>query len=280
MSAHVEGGSVRVVRSRVGDGGAAVLRAVCAGVWREGAAVMKEGERAWVLGGEAEVDGERVGVVVKWMVLDRAKDRVSRAVGRTRLLRQWRGALLLEGAGVDVARVLVVGRGRDGEGRVVEVLVMERVDGRTLIGHVGGEELSGGERRELARRVGAQVAAMALSAPGVFNRDHKGSNIVVARGEGGVRPVMIDTAGVRRWRVGDVPIAMLAKVYIEMVGVGRVASRVERWRALRAFYEVYLEDWGAAGVRTRRAQVKKGWGAIERMVARHGDATPRDPVKG
>lgn len=290
----VRGDRVRIVRSALG---AAEARAVAAQVaseeWAARARVLKQAGSGVVLAGEVTIGGCGVPVVVKRAGLRGARDGVARVLGRSRLMRQWRGADRLERAGIACGACLVLALRRSEAGELHEVLVMEEVVGETLLAWVvrdwrrraGGEAALPGSRvvdvgvyRALLSRVGGVTARMTLAAPPVFNRDHKPSNIMVVAGEdGSPRPVMIDTVGVRRWR-GDVNAKMLAKLYIEALGVGCPPRAVDCWRVLRGYYGRVLEDWDAAAPHVRRVTLKRAWRALSRMVVEHGDPRPKDEV--
>lgn len=248
----------RVVRASIADP-LRVVALTASAEWLGRAEVLKRDGRSSVLGGR--IDG--LPVVVKCLRLDRAKDALARVFGGTRGLRQWEGAGLLRARGFATAETLVLFRGRDARGRVVETLVMERVEGATLL-----ESVARGLR--LARSAGALAGAMARA--GVRNRDLKPSNVIVRGADGAL--VQIDTVGVR----GDSGAGageMLFRLLVECVGVGVMPSRAERWRAVRAA----LGPGGAGGRAGERGAARALWREVALRLARHGDPRPKiDPL--
>lgn len=256
---------LRVLRSSVADA-PGVARAVCDPGWLGGAAALKRTPRSIVLAGEASVDGARAGVVVKALALDRPKDALSRVAGVTRGLRQWRAATALVARGIASERPLVLFRGRAGR-RTVETIVTLRLSGQSLITHLARRNLSSRQEHELAGRIGELVRRM-LDA-GLFNRDHKPSNIIVVPAPGRtLAPVVIDPVGVRRarpWEGRDGLMArMLASLIIEPIGVGAAPPLSLRLRVLRSA----LGD-------VDRAALRAMWRRIEELVQAHGDPRPR-----
>ena len=252
-----------MVRSREGVNGAALAREAGWPGWAEGALVLKSSGGSSVLAGETRAMGAGGWVVVKTMAW-RARDRASALAGRTRLARQWRGAELLAGV-APCARVLALWRGVDGGGRAVESLAMERVAGRTLLEVARDGD---GPARSDGALLAGRVARRVWDA-GLFNRDHKASNLM-APARGGL--LMIDTVGVRRARRGDDPAEMLAKLLIEANGAGVRVRPADRGRVLRGWFGA---DGEGGGAERRRLRAR-----IERILERHGDPTPKDDPFG
>lgn len=277
-------GGARVLRVGAVPGGARGVEELM-GFLREGGLaggeVLKAGDGRGSVFGLGYMGG---GVVVKTRVVRGLRDRPAAWAGRTRLLREWRGGETARAVlGADgVVEHLVLWRGRDaGWGREVETLVMRRVDGPTALAAAAGRvpesgwELERG-RRLLARRVGEQAGELARR--GVFNRDHKGSNVVARGWPGDPRPVLIDPAGVRRVgeRGGKAGLRrMLGKLVIECRGVGADPSV----GLMRRAYGGAFEPWGGVGVMSRAAH-RRCWESVARVVDRHGDATPSDDPLG
>lgn len=255
----------------------AIARAVCDPDWLARAEPLKQTPRVSVRAGGVHVRGVIRGeVVVKSMTLDRVKDRVSARVGATRLMRQWRGAMRLGEAGLGVARPIVLFRGRSARGKIVETLVMERVGAAhpSLLHLLASGDLSVRDEHRLGERLGGDLRAMFDA--GLWNRDHKPSNMVAIRNGGGVwRVVYVDTPGVRaggRHRVGADRIARtLASMVLEPIGTGCLPRRGVMMRVLRALHQ---SDADA------RAMVRRDWRAVAAIVRTHGDPTPEDDPLG
>lgn len=268
------------------------MRAVADPSWRLRASVLKQSERAAVLAGPVRVPGLDAGsVVVKSMTLGGLEDRLAVLLGRTRLMRQWRGAMTLREAGLGVARPIVLFRRRSATGRITETLVLEdageranghgesteRKDGArvSLLHRMASGELSVRDEHEIARALGADLRAMFDA--GVTNRDHKPSNIIALRrsgGAGGWRMVYVDTVGVRGGgkRVGAARSARtLASMVLEPLGVGHPARRGVMMRVLRTLHQS-TPDPGALA--------RRDWRAVAAIVRGHGDPTPKDDPLG
>jgi tRNA A-37 threonylcarbamoyl transferase component Bud32 len=244
-------GTMRIIRTGCADA-ARIAEAVCASGWADQARVLKREERGTVF---AATIGARA-VVVKCHALGRLKDHASVMAGRTRLLRQWRGTERLERAGVPSTNMLVLARG--GVQPRIEVLVMERVAGRSLLHHIA----DGGATADLADVLGEQVRSIAGA--GLVNRDHKASNLIVAP-DG--RVVLIDTVGVRA-ESSQVTARrhMLFCLIVEMVGTKTVTTAGQRMRVVRA-----------ANGGDRKA-AREDYRAVAQKLVEHGDPTPKhDP---
>lgn len=255
---------LRILRAGLADP-ERVARLVCSGSWLASAKVLKRDARSIVLGGRLDT----LDVVVKCVRLDRAQDSFSRLLGQTRGLRQWRGAALLASCGFAVADSLVLFRGSDSGGRVVESMVMERVEGPTLLKVIAEDRRgrAGVEAEAVALEAGRLVRSMCDA--GLRNRDLKASNVIV-RPAGGVaaRLVQIDTVGVFERAGGGVKAEMLMRLAVEAIGVGAPPRRTLAWRGVRA-------ACGVPAGRAGREVVKALWRDVERLLAAHGDPTPR-----
>lgn len=262
---------LRVVCSSLSEEAVRALAERVAGeAWSRGARILKQDERSSVLQGKVELPvrggaARPVEVVVKSMVLVGAGRVLARWLGRTRGMRQWRGAERAMAAGVSVAPPLALFRGRDERGSDVEVLVLEHAPGRTLLELMPLAGLSARDRRALAEAVGAQVGA--LSEAGIQNSDHKPSNIVVAWRGGEPALTLIDTVGVRRapgpGGRDRARRAMLFALLVEGVGTGRLVRASDRLRVVLS----------ARGDRSRGW--REDWRAVGERLARHGDPRPR-----
>lgn len=274
---------------------AAIARAVCDPAWVASASRLKQTGHVTVRAGEVRLRGVFRGeMVVKSMSLDRRKDRLSRWFGSTRLVRQWRGALLLAHAGLPVATPIVLFRGRSARGGLIETMVMQRVgDGvprdrcavpwlasngslaesrDTLLHLLASDDLTLREERQIARVLGADLRAMFDA--GLWNRDHKPSNMIAEKrdsGWGAWRIVYIDTAGVRETRSHRVSAKRIARTLASMIlepmGVGHPVRRATMMRVLRTLHQSTPDP---------RANVRRDWRAVAEIVRAHGDPTPKD----
>lgn len=253
---------VRVVRSRVADPGL-LADELGSSAWLSRARVVKTDDRSSVLSGE--VAGR--GVIVKTVVTSPMRSRAPASIGRTRLTRQWHGAEMLLENGFPTVEPVLMWQGRSSRGHYAETLVMERVEGRTLLSVVAHARLGLAEERSLAAETGRLTGRLVTAS--LFNRDHKPSNILVAdppgNGHAGhPRLVLIDTAGVTRLGSRR-PERMLFNLVVEFVGTKTLPRRSLLMRAL----EAYIEQVGAGD----RREI---WASVEDMLREHGDPTPKD----
>lgn len=190
--------------------------------------------------------------------------------------RHWRTARRLAAAGFDTARPLTIAT-VEIDAALAEALVLEALEGPTAL-EVLARPTDAATEAAVARAIGAQVRA--LSGAGWYNRDHKPSNLIVARASrDSAQVAMIDCVGFRRTPAGseDHLARMLAKLLIEPVGCGLPVRRSLRWRVLAAATGI-ARDGRRGG--EARAPMRRLWERIERIVAEHGDPTPKvDPLK-
>ena len=271
---------VTAVRTAAGSAEEAfvVQRALQQGTWRSGAAVLKESAGGCVF--EAQIAGKSY--VLKTHPVRTLQDRVRSSLGRSKLARQWRGAEILTTIGVRTAAPVLLARGLDESGELLEVLVIECLQGKSLLEHLRDDDLDANEQRLLTESMAVDLEAMWLRA---FNRDHKPSNlIVVPDDDRGLRCAVVDTVGVRALRGvragSDHKLArMLASLYIEPLGTG-CAPEVLCW------YRLVCRLCDAPQPKGKR---KPGWstraafgfartlaGRAGRIVNEHGDPTPKD----
>lgn len=290
-----------MVRARVAvSGGSLPTREQWAGVlrepgWARSGKILKHEPGSWVV--RTELLGEDV--VVKCRALASAWDRLKSSLGHGRADRHWKNAARLSMKGIGTADVLCQARALIGTNRC-ELLVMRHVNGRTLLecmrdsrAHTTPPEVRGD--LAIADAVGAQLARFVDA--GLWNRDHKPSNLIVQIGgaegdahRGGARVVVLDCVAIRSiglWRSlrGAGVERMLASLVIEPTGCGCLARRALLLRGLRAYVEGELRRLPAMasdGARRRlmtRATVRSLWRRVERAAARHGDPTPTiDPL--
>lgn len=239
---------------------------------RAGARVLKREGAAEVL------RGPLLGrdVVVKIIPARGVADRVKAWAGRSRAQRQWLGAEWLDAHWFATARPLALLRGAG-----AECLVMEALNGRTVLEHLAAGDLPVREQHELAADLGAMVARM--TALGRYNRDHKPSNLIVERLDNGrPRVAVIDCVAIlpvsRAGGAAGAADRMMASLVIEAIGCGCPPRRGLIMRALRARHDALA---GAAdpSPRSRRLFCRAAWARVAALVAAHGDPRPRvDPL--
>lgn len=238
-----------------------IARAVCDGSFVAAARVIKSDGRTSVF----SADAAGYPVVVKTLALDRLKDRAASATHATRLWRQARGVRRVLGCGVLAAEAYAIARGRDASGHRVEALIIERIEGPTLLRAAAERSLGPRPAALLLDRLGTDIGA--LAAARVINRDHKPSNLIVATDDSGMpRPVLIDTADIRRRGSREALEMMLAKLLIEAIGTEVAVPVRDQVRIARAA----LRRAGEAGA------LRELLDAVRDRVDRHGDPTPKD----
>lgn len=146
-----------------------------------------------------------------------------RLVNGTPACREWRRALQLGRLGIRVCQPLALVEGSPmlwGE----QALILPYVDGMPL-NHLIKTQTDGPMRRAVAAAVGAQAGG--LTALGLVNRDHKANNLIVdeACRSRGAEPVLIDPAGVRRYRSHLQVHRMFARLFQTAFAAGPVTIR-------------------------------------------------------
>lgn len=222
--------------------------------WADGASVLKRDAGSWVLAG-----GSPAGpVVVKSMPADRPADALKMLFGRTRLLRQWQGAEVLARLRIPAARPIALWRSKDPQGRIIESLATEWLQGETVLHRVASPSAS---LDTLARDVGRLTGR--LAGLGWFNRDHKPSNLMVLEG-GGI--ALLDTVAIRRAAPRAALTRMLFTLLVEPIGCAvRVPARLRAVVMLAACRELGFSGEDRRVLRRR----------IEQRLSRHGDPRPK-----
>lgn|GEM_PF-772141 len=218
-------------------------------------------------------------VVVKVRMACGAVERMKRACRASRGWRQWRGVPLVTRAGARSPACLVLAVEHT-EGGTREWLVMDAAQGRSLLEHLAdihaGRGVAGVRaQHDLARAMAWLLAK--LDRAGLFNRDHKPSNIIVTSlGKGGSPPTfaLIDTVAIRRGRKAD---RMLHALFVEPLGVG-VPPR--RSLAMRVIHELVRLERPGASATEQRARRHGLWVEVSKAIERHGDPRPRDNPLG
>ncbi|MGP1345797.1 MAG: hypothetical protein ACTS3F_03905 [Phycisphaerales bacterium] len=200
------------------------------------------------------------------------------ALAPPRALREWRALWKLHNARIDAALPYILLRTTSRAGSTIDLLVMQRIEGQDLLNAWASGRLDAPAANTALDRIGHQTAALAAASTPLFNRDHKPSNIILTPD---LTPVLIDAAGIRNARFRN-PIAMLAKLWIETLGVHTLhpdiplPSRTQRWRVIRAYCRHALTGWELATPPSRRRQCKAAWRAAQRIIERHPDPIPTD----
>lgn len=136
--------------------------------------------------------------------------------------RQWRGHERLWRAGITTCSALCLARVDAPSGIPKSLLALEHIPGHTLLDHLHEQDLPPSAEIRLARRLGRQIAQVALS--GYRNRDCKLSNLI-AVDPGSQSPLIavLDAEGIRRRGLMSARRAcgrMLFSVAVEPVGLG------------------------------------------------------------
>lgn len=186
-----------------------------------------------------------------------------------RLRRHWRGAAKLSRHGFGVAKCRALLRGMTA-GRLIDVLVMERVEGRTLIELLADPTLNAAREHALADGLGELIST--LDRHRLHSKDLKPSNILVTDDD---ELVIIDSD-----TVGHRPAHPLLPLALEPLGLGLMPRRALAARVIRSWA---WHEWlngptdrpELAGVSEQeRIIARLGWKDLERLIARHGDPRP------
>lgn len=263
----------RAVRVAAGQDGPAWASAVSDGLWLSRAQVLKDDDgrlvaRASLLGRE---------VVVKQWPYGSTGRRIQAMLHQTPGERHWRGADLLQQVGVATAEVLCIARDPSHEW-----LVMEAVDGPSVLECAADEDLAIRDAHAIARALGRLVASLTLGR--IFNRDLKASNVLVLGVEDREAVlVVIDCGGVRKQRRAQGRYRMLASLVMEMVGVGLSPRATLIMRVLATFCDAWLEGVLGRPVDRRNPQDRRVRAHVRRATMErvawafvtHGDLRPK-----
>lgn len=264
----------RVMR---GEDASAWVRSLEAGAWLGSAQVLKDQPGSgWVRRGT--ING--VDVVVKCRVLSSMSRRLKAMVGHGQGDRQWRACARLAMKRIPCSKPVMLGHG-EVDGVTCELIVLRWAPGRTVLELLaaiasGGADAPGAaEQHRIASAVGATVPALLRA--GMWNRDHKPSNLVVDRDEQGkARVTLIDVVGIGRygWMGIDESEAeqMCASLVIEPTGCGCPPRRALWMRGLLGMME---EKDRRAPRAERHADLRAMIGEVGGLVEAHGDARPR-----
>lgn len=228
----------------------ALLDAICAGDrWSEGSRFVKRDADRWVWMGELGTSSGTHALVIK------GRPRTMTDVLRDRhAIKQSIGAERLRAAGIPTSPPLAIVDVRAHGGNRERWLVLAALPGESLAQVCK----RGGDTPQLAREVGELVRT--IGNHGLFNRDHKASNLIVTP-EGGVG--VIDTVAIRKASGAEPRRRMLLAMCKELRGISAMPRRTQLMRCLLAASDDWREDWRAVGA----------------MLQAAGDTTPRvDPT--
>lgn len=239
--------------------------------WKRDAEPLKDGRTGSVWRARVTIGGRELDCVLKLQPLPSVWMRLKALIRQTKAWRQWRGADLASSRGVAVARCLVVLRTAG-----IELLVLEHVDGPTLLEWIAPGNATISQERGIAAALAAQFALFYRepSANAIYNGDHKPSNLVVTGPPGRPVLVLLDSVAIRE--VGpDLQTMedMLFALYIEPLGVGCPPRKSLCMRVLRSVYAVVGAPADDQAWRTWRGDI---WQRVARRVRDHGDPTPED----
>lgn len=211
--------------------------------------------------------------VIKVRPLHKRFARLKVSIGLGRADRHWRAATLLAMKRIPTAQPYCLGIVWI-DGVMCEVLAMRALDGPTLL-----ECMAMSARGELDVRTQHALAAATarltrdILVAGLFNRDHKPSNILVTScTRTAAELALIDCVGVRRdWTQIDVYEEMCSKLLIEPIGCG---VPVRRTLLMRAVTELCKGDSKLDRAK-HREWIRAFWEFVEAIVQSHGDPRPK-----
>ncbi|MEM9065825.1 MAG: hypothetical protein AAGB51_10095 [Planctomycetota bacterium] len=177
------------------------------------------------------IDGPAgIDAVLKTHPIGGARRTFQSKTGTTRGHRAFRAGVALAARGVRTAQPIALLTGLDRD-KPVETLVTRAVEGNTLLQHIHDREsMDEAQRRTLATSVGAQLRLMLAS--GLYNRDHKPSNLLVDDGD---QPVVVDTVAIRPAPLRTRALRrMLVSLGTEPLGIGVPVALRDAARCVRA----------------------------------------------
>lgn len=242
-------------------------------------------------GGRGDGHGDEHEVVIKCRVLRRRGDRLKAWLKMGRADRHRRGAAWLAQRGIETAAVLaqayaVVDDPVTRKRCPVELLVMEYVEGRTLLKVMAAiaegrpDAPTVQQQHDLARAISRQL--IKFQDNGFYNRDHKPSNLIVRKDESDGkeewRVVVIDVVALREPDSGSNGLSsMLASLVIEPIGCG---CRPRRPLMMRTLYTVISQTMLGYSRQEKQQKLRRLWRDVQRRVQRHGDPRPKtNPLK-
>jgi tRNA A-37 threonylcarbamoyl transferase component Bud32 len=265
--------SPRVIKLAPGGKRSAWARALADPTWRDAATLLKRDKdttvwRTHMLGND---------VVIKCWSLERTKRRLQAITRTTPACRQWRGALRLLKVEIATSKPYALARLiRDGQRE--EVLVMQAVQGKSVLEHLAIGDLSAKQEHAVAAALGDQIRTLLVN--GMYNRDHKPSNLIVEdAAKTSARIAIIDTVSINSCGVEcdlDFMCDMLFALLIEPIGCKCAPRKSLR---LRTMLHAFADDDQSRVPDLSREALKKTWHDLEDWIKLHGDPTPKvDPL--
>lgn len=205
---------------------------------------MKRDSGKWVWLGDLRVADGEIGLVIKC----RPRPRLAWLPDR-HAIRQAIGAARLVRINVPTSEPIALIDVDTEDGERQRWLVLRAIPGESLARVIARGGMTFDAESDLARRAGALVRT--LCDAGLFNRDHKASNLIVsASGELGI----VDTVAIRRRRPGERSRRrMLLAMCKELSGIGAMPSKAMLLRCLRSASDDVRADWRAIGAMRRAA---------------------------
>jgi hypothetical protein len=262
-----------------GEDPAAWSRALADPAWLASSQLLKdEPDSSWVR--RATLNGRDV--VVKCRYLNTRSRWLKSALGYGHGDKHWRGAALLASKKIPTARPVILLWARL-DRQPVELLVLEHLPGPTLLQVLDAIARGQGPsvRIQHAIAVAAGSTIPAVLGAGLWNRDHKPSNLIVLNTDSPQpRIAIIDCVGIRRYgRLGIDELEgedMAASLFIEPTGCGCPPRRALWLRALLAMFDSQALNAPRAD---RHADLRGTIAGLSDLIATHGDPRPRtDPL--
>ncbi len=238
-------------------------QAAIASIDRATVEVLKQSDSVAVVRAVANLDGSPRPLVFKTEPQWGLWNRLRAGRGWTRLDRHWKGARLLALTNAfPTAECLSLLSWKSDDSTRQRTLVMEALPGTSLLHWLDAHRsLPARDQHAMASAVGTQTRS--LLAAGLFNRDHKPSNIIVTS----TTPpqlALIDTASIGQTGArAPEPVRPLASLFIEPIGCSVAPRLALAMHALKAF-------------EPDRAARRKLWHRVASAVRAHSDPTPKD----
>ncbi len=191
--------------------------------------------------------------LVSWL------DRFKAFFKQSRGDRHWLGAARLHKSHIRTAACHALVKESDAHG-VWYWLVMEQLQGPTLLEHLTNNVLTFAQEEELLEELAA-ITAQQVHA-GFVNRDQKPSNLILLQGEGPLHLAVIDTVGLVGYTSAR-EVRMIASLVFEAPGLKSAHRRARSYR----FLTKYLQKRDGA---VHRAALHTLWQQIDRFCQEIG----------
>ena len=264
---------VRIKRLAEGENAESWRAALEDPAWLTASHVLKEENGSWVRRATLR-DRE---IVVKCRSLNTLSRRLKTRFGLGHGDKQWHGAEILQRIGVRTARPLAIASARTDD-RMCEVLVLEYLRGKSLLEVLNEVSHSIGPKVRQQHAITKSVieTTLAMLQTGVWNRDHKPSNLIVLEGDQSAPKIaIIDCVGIREggvYGLENEPQASLACLVIEAIGCNCPPRRALWLIALKAL----ISSNQTVANRSQERKLLAAWiHAIDSEVQAHGDPRPK-----